>query len=120
MPSGQLSNALLGLHSPPDSARKIVLTVQIPVFADADTGYGDAISTHYTVREYIQAGIAGAHIPLAETRAVSDGIEIRVTSRIRLRHLWSCCSRTRKSVAPHRNAIGISHRCWSSWSGNSG
>jgi 2-methylisocitrate lyase-like PEP mutase family enzyme len=42
--------------------RKIVLTVQIPVFADADTGYGDAISTHYTVREYIQAGIAGAHI----------------------------------------------------------
>src|SRR6202795_2152191 len=34
-----------------DNARKIVLTVQIPVFADADTGYGDAISTHYTVRE---------------------------------------------------------------------
>ena len=45
-----------------DNARKIVLTVQIPVFADADTGYGDAISTHYTVREYVQAGIAGAHI----------------------------------------------------------
>ena len=45
-----------------DNARKIVLSVQIPVFADADTGYGDAISTHYTVREYIQAGIAGAHI----------------------------------------------------------
>src|SRR5438128_11900569 len=44
------------------NARKIVLTVQIPVFADADTGYGDAISTYYTVREYIQAGIAGAHI----------------------------------------------------------
>jgi 2-methylisocitrate lyase-like PEP mutase family enzyme len=45
-----------------DNARKIVLTVQIPVFADADTGYGDTISTHYTEREYIQAGIAGAHI----------------------------------------------------------
>src|SRR3984957_19516371 len=45
-----------------DNARKIVLTVEMPVFADADTGYGDAISTHYTVREYIQAGIAGAHI----------------------------------------------------------
>src|SRR5437773_10403408 len=45
-----------------DTAWKIVLTVQIPVFAAADTGYGDAISTHYTVREYIQAGIAGAHI----------------------------------------------------------
>jgi hypothetical protein len=45
-----------------DNARKIVLTVQIPVFADADTGNGDAINTYYTVREYIQAGIAGAHI----------------------------------------------------------
>jgi 2-methylisocitrate lyase-like PEP mutase family enzyme len=45
-----------------DNARKIVLTVQIPVFADADTGYGGAINTYYTVREYIQAGIAGAHI----------------------------------------------------------
>ena len=43
-----------------DNARKIILTVQIPVFADADTGYGDAISTHYTVQEYIQAGIADA------------------------------------------------------------
>jgi len=45
-----------------DNAGKIILTAQIPVFADADTGYGDAISTHDTVREYIQAGIAGAHI----------------------------------------------------------
>ena len=27
-----------------DNARKIVLSVQIPVFADADTGYGDAIN----------------------------------------------------------------------------
>jgi 2-methylisocitrate lyase-like PEP mutase family enzyme len=45
-----------------DNARKIVLTVNIPVFSDADTGYGDAISTYRTVREYIQAGIAGCHI----------------------------------------------------------
>jgi len=33
-----------------DNARKIVLTVQIPVFSDADTRYGDAINTYYTVR----------------------------------------------------------------------
>jgi 2-methylisocitrate lyase-like PEP mutase family enzyme len=45
-----------------DNARKIVLTVNIPVFSDADTGYGDAINTYRTVREYIQAGIAGCHI----------------------------------------------------------
>jgi 2-methylisocitrate lyase-like PEP mutase family enzyme len=45
-----------------DNARKIVLTVDIPVFADADTGYGDAIGTYYTVREYIRAGVGGIHI----------------------------------------------------------
>jgi 2-methylisocitrate lyase-like PEP mutase family enzyme len=45
-----------------DNARKIVLTVNIPVFSDADTGYGDAVNTHRTVLEYIQAGIAGCHI----------------------------------------------------------
>src|SRR5438094_8471452 len=45
-----------------DNARKIVLTVQIPVFADPDTGYGDAISTQYTVLAYNQAGSPGAHI----------------------------------------------------------
>jgi 2-methylisocitrate lyase-like PEP mutase family enzyme len=45
-----------------DNARKIVLTVNIPVFSDADTGYGDAVNTYRTVQEYIQAGIAGCHI----------------------------------------------------------
>ena len=45
-----------------DNARKIVLTVNIPVFSDADTGYGDAVNTHRTVQEYIHAGIAGCHI----------------------------------------------------------
>lgn len=45
-----------------DNARRIVMTVNIPVFADMDTGYGDAISVYRTVREYINAGIAGAHL----------------------------------------------------------
>ncbi len=45
-----------------DNARKIVLTVHIPVFADADTGYGDAIGTYATVREYILAGVGGIHL----------------------------------------------------------
>ena len=45
-----------------DNARRIVMTVDIPVFADMDTGYGDAISVYYTVKEYIRAGVAGAHL----------------------------------------------------------
>jgi 2-methylisocitrate lyase-like PEP mutase family enzyme len=45
-----------------DNARRICLSVDIPVLVDMDTGYGDAISVYNTVREYIQAGVAGAHI----------------------------------------------------------
>jgi 2-methylisocitrate lyase-like PEP mutase family enzyme len=45
-----------------DNARKIVLTVGLPVFADADTGYGDAIHVYRTVREYLLAGVGGIHL----------------------------------------------------------
>ena len=45
-----------------DNARRIVNTVDIPVFCDMDTGYGDAIQVYETVKEYIRAGIAGAHL----------------------------------------------------------
>ena len=54
-----------------DNARKIVLTVQIPVFADADTGYGDAISTHFAracahVREgHDGSAVCGVGVPPA-------------------------------------------------------
>ena len=37
-------------------------TVSIPVIADADTGYGNAINARLTVREYEQAGAAALHI----------------------------------------------------------
>ena len=45
-----------------DNARRIVNTVDIPVFCDMDTGYGDAIQVYDTIKEYIRAGIAGAHL----------------------------------------------------------
>ena len=45
-----------------DNAWRIVNAVNIPVFADMDTGYGDAITVYDTVKEYIRAGVAGAHL----------------------------------------------------------
>jgi isocitrate lyase len=36
--------------------------VQIPVIADADDGYGNALSTIRTVQEYVRSGVAGIHI----------------------------------------------------------
>lgn len=40
-------------------AREIVNVVEIPVFADADTGYGDLLNVERTVRCYESIGVAG-------------------------------------------------------------
>jgi 2-methylisocitrate lyase-like PEP mutase family enzyme len=41
---------------------RVVDTVDIPVIADMDTGYGNAINTVRAMREYDRAGVAGFHI----------------------------------------------------------
>ena len=44
------------------NARYIANAVTVPVIADADNGYGNAIGVIRTVREYIQTGVAGIHL----------------------------------------------------------
>jgi 2-methylisocitrate lyase-like PEP mutase family enzyme len=44
------------------NARYIANAVGVPVIADADNGYGNAINVIRTVREYLQTGVAGIHI----------------------------------------------------------
>ncbi len=43
-------------------ARNIAGAVNIPVFSDADTGYGNAINVMRTTEEFIKAGVAGIHL----------------------------------------------------------
>ena len=45
-----------------DNARRIVAAVGLPVIADADTGYGNAINVVRTVQGYEQAGVAAIHL----------------------------------------------------------
>ncbi len=45
-----------------DNARRIVDAVDIPVIADADTGYGNPINVIRTVQAYERAGVAAIHI----------------------------------------------------------
>lgn len=54
---GLLSQTEMTTH-----ARDMVRVVDIPVIADADTGYGGPSNIHRTVREYIQAGVAAIHL----------------------------------------------------------
>ncbi|MEN3265370.1 isocitrate lyase/PEP mutase family protein, partial [Pseudonocardia sp.] len=45
-----------------DNARRMVAAVDMPVIADADTGYGNAINVIRTVENYESAGLAAMHI----------------------------------------------------------
>ncbi|WP_377515179.1 oxaloacetate decarboxylase [Ochrobactrum sp. RH2CCR150] len=54
---GLLSQTEMTTH-----ARDMVRAVDIPVIADADTGYGGPANIWRTVEEYIQAGVAAIHL----------------------------------------------------------
>src|SRR3954453_5001798 len=45
-----------------DRARRICLSVPIPVIVDADTGYGNPLNVHRTVTELIAAGAVGCFL----------------------------------------------------------
>ena len=44
------------------NAQRIAAAVDLPVIADADTGYGNELNATRTVREYERRGVAGLHI----------------------------------------------------------
>ncbi len=51
-----------GLAEMADHARNLAAAVSIPLIADADTGYGNALSVRRTVATYEAAGVAALHI----------------------------------------------------------
>ena len=59
---GQPDIGLLTQTEMTTHARDMVRAVDIPVIADADTGYGGPSNIERTVREYVQAGVAAIHL----------------------------------------------------------
>src|SRR5436190_11266352 len=53
---------LITMSEMADNAGRIAASVDVPVIADADTGYGNELNTTRTVREYERRGVAGLHI----------------------------------------------------------
>lgn len=45
-----------------DQVRKMIAAVQVPVIADIDTGYGNAVNLFRTVREFVRVGVAAVQI----------------------------------------------------------
>ena len=59
---GRPDVGLLGQAEMVDNVRRMVSVLDVPLIADADTGYGNPINVVRTVREYEQAGVAGLHL----------------------------------------------------------
>ncbi|HEY0297020.1 MAG TPA: isocitrate lyase/PEP mutase family protein [Bordetella sp.] len=65
-----LSNSILGepdiglfsLRDNIDACRRITHSVSLPVMADADTGYGNAITVYHVVQYFEEAGIVGINL----------------------------------------------------------
>ncbi len=56
---GQPDIGLLTLSEMASQVKSIARAVRIPVFADSDNGFGNAVNAYRTVQEYIWAGAAG-------------------------------------------------------------
>ncbi len=59
---GQPDVGLTTMTEMVDRAKTIARSVNIPLLADADTGYGGIINVIRTIQEYEQAGVSGCHI----------------------------------------------------------
>ena len=59
---GQPDVGLLSFDTMLDQTRAICRSVNIPVMADGDTGFGNAVNMHYTIECFEEAGAAGINI----------------------------------------------------------
>lgn len=59
---GQPDAGYMGLSENVDHCRHLASAVNIPITADADTGYGNPMNVHYTVQQFESAGVAGINI----------------------------------------------------------
>ncbi len=59
---GRPDVGLLTMTEMADAASRIARVLSIPLLADADTGYGNALNVVRTVEAYIAGGVAGMHL----------------------------------------------------------
>jgi 2,3-dimethylmalate lyase len=59
---GRPDVGLMTLSEMVDNARRIAQAIDIPVIADADTGYGNSLNVIRTVHEYEAAGVSAIHL----------------------------------------------------------
>jgi 2-methylisocitrate lyase-like PEP mutase family enzyme len=56
---GEPDVGIMGLEENVAGCRVLAATTSLPLIADGDTGYGNAVNAYYTVRAFERAGVAG-------------------------------------------------------------
>ncbi|MFT4066300.1 isocitrate lyase/PEP mutase family protein [Paraburkholderia sp.] len=59
---GWADQGIMGLEENLRVTRALAACADVPLIADADTGYGNAVNVHFTVRAFENAGLAGVMI----------------------------------------------------------
>jgi 2-methylisocitrate lyase-like PEP mutase family enzyme len=59
---GWADQGIMGLEENLRVTRALASCADVPLIADADTGYGNAVNVHFTVRAFENAGLAGVMI----------------------------------------------------------
>src|SRR6266705_3485141 len=62
MMTGWPDMGLLTMTAVAKTASMVASAVDVPIIADADDGYGNALSTMRTVQEFVKTGVAGIHL----------------------------------------------------------
>jgi 2-methylisocitrate lyase-like PEP mutase family enzyme len=104
---------IMGFRENLDACRYLVGCTDIAMFADGDTGYGNAVNVHFTVRGFEDAGVAGVmiedqvwpkrcgHMKGKEVVSLEEGVEkIRAAAEARRDPDFAIKSRT-DTLATH-------------------
>jgi len=59
---GWADRGVMGMEENLRVCRALVACCDVPLIADADTGYGNAVNVHFTIRAFEQAGVSGVMI----------------------------------------------------------
>lgn len=59
---GQPDIGIMSMLENVEACRQMANSVDIPLMADADTGYGNAVTTYHTVQQFEDAGVVGINL----------------------------------------------------------
>ena len=97
-----------------DRAAQVVAAVKIPIIADADTGYGNAVNLVRSVREFERTGVAAIHIEdqITPKRCGHlDGKEVIPLAEMEKKLQAALANRSDPDFS-HYRAHGCARRAW--------